>query len=429
MRIFPTIGALLLSATFVFGQEPVPANSTVTAVTGESWLRHLHRSFDDTSMGKTWRLGPADLATEPAIAPVRLSTRSDSPTKGSEAQLTRLRGSDLYRVNCRGCHGEAGLGVPPEIGSLIDPVRATSAVLVDQRMKKIGMAMSRREAADIARQSEGALLQRLHEGGTDMPSFPYLSEAEIRSLVAYLQLLAGVPGTEKKQVEIRVSRARVGELIVKSTCHVCHGATGTNPSPAELFEGAIPALSVLSERVNRAQLARKVTSGAPVVMGTASSLYRGRMPVFDYLSEDEAAAVYEYLLEYPPTQVVGRPEPSLFGLTDPPADPRQPRVIASEVSPPQVPVSRPPSESLGLPISVGAFVILLLVLGFWFTVHECKRLSVESRARRSSHRPAAKPAPWINLQPAVDLQPEPIGLWPVPIENNAADWTDGRQIS
>ena len=104
----------------------------------------------------------------------------------------------------------AGLGVPPEIGSLIDPVRATSAVLVDQRMKKIGMAMSRREAADIARQSEGALLQRLHAGGTDMPSFPYLSEAEIRSLVAYLQLLAGVPGTEKKQVEIRVSRARVG---------------------------------------------------------------------------------------------------------------------------------------------------------------------------------------------------------------------------
>ena len=136
-----------------------------------------------------------------------------------------------------------------------------------------------------------------------MPSFHYFSEAEIRSLVAYLKQLADVPGAEHEQVAIQESHDRIGELIVKSTCHTCHGATGLNPTSAELFEGAIPPLSVLPMRVNRAQLVRKVTSGAPVVMGTPSSAYRGRMPVFSYLSEDEAADIYKYLTEYPPVEL------------------------------------------------------------------------------------------------------------------------------
>ncbi len=101
-----------------------------------------------------------------------------------------------------------------------------------------------------------------------MPSFHHLSEAEIRSLVAYLRQLVGVPGAEHEQVAIQESQARIGELIVKSTCHICHGATGSNPTPEELAEGAIPPLSALLERVNQAQLVRKVTSGAPVIMGT-----------------------------------------------------------------------------------------------------------------------------------------------------------------
>ena len=36
-----------------------------TPVAGESWLQHLHRSFDDTSMGKTGQLGPAGAALLP----------------------------------------------------------------------------------------------------------------------------------------------------------------------------------------------------------------------------------------------------------------------------------------------------------------------------------------------------------------------------
>ena len=37
----------------------------VTSVAGESWLMHLGRSFDDTSMGKTERLGPPPAENAP----------------------------------------------------------------------------------------------------------------------------------------------------------------------------------------------------------------------------------------------------------------------------------------------------------------------------------------------------------------------------
>ncbi len=432
MKILTTIGALLFSAVLVFGQGTVRNHAAITAVAGESWLHHLHRPFDETRMGKTWRLGPQELATDQAALRLRLSTRSDSTTSRSGTQVRTLHSSDLYRMNCQGCHGESGRGAPPEIGSLIDPVRATSAALVGQRMKKVGMELSRRQTAEMVNQSRGALLKRLHEGGQDMPSFHHLSEAEIRSLVAYLRQLAGVPGAEKEQIAIQESDARVGELIVKSTCHICHGATGINPTPAELLEGAIPPLSVLPTRVNQAQLVRKVTSGAPVVMGITASACRGRMPVFSYLSENEAADVYEYLIHYPPTELANlnqtaqtiRPYP-----TDPPPDSGEDRATAPQPVPAPVLVSLARSESVALPISMGMFVAALLVLGCWITLREFKMLSAESQARKASPRAGTETVLRVALRPAVEKAVESPSLWAESLEREFSDWWDERKIS
>lgn len=268
----------------------------VTAVAGESWLSHLHRTFEETSMGKTGRLGPAELDPEQSSA--RLSPVSSDPA----GQAVTLHGADLYRMNCRGCHGEAGLGAPPEINSVINPVRAGSTALVMERMKKTGMSMSYAEAAKLAKQSQDALLERLHKGGQDMPAFSHLSETEIRSLVAYLKQLADVPSAGAEQLAVRVTPVRVGEHIVKSTCHICHSASGPNPDPQQLADGAIPPLSTLTSRVSLGQFVRKVTRGAPIVMGTPPLACRGRMPVFYYLSEEEATDVYLYLSSYRPYQ-------------------------------------------------------------------------------------------------------------------------------
>ncbi len=380
---------LLSIAVFVAcslrAQTGVPrshSDAAVTPVTGESWLRHLNRSFDDTSMGKTWRLGPATVAQEDAsLSPLQVPTFS-------AYQPVLLRGSDLYRLNCRGCHGESGLGMPPEINSVISPVRATSVSLILERMKNVGMHISYRSAVELAQQSKALLLRRLHNGGEDMPAFPQLKETEIRALLEYLRQLADVPGSSGKQSVVAVSRVRVGELIVKSTCHTCHSAAGPDITAEDLQNGAIPALSTLTRRKSLPELVQKVTQGAPVLMGTPPQRCRGRMPVFDYLSQEEAADVYLYLKLYPPSEQ-SAPTP-LTGVSQ--------VLLASSSNGPERPrTSHPPddktlqnsesSEKADLQTSALAwaatFAVLLLAGAAVFTLRELNRLS----AARAGHYP------------------------------------------
>jgi len=285
----------LMAGVFLAGCLLPAQVLSVTDVEGESWLNHLARNFNETSMGKTGRLGP------PPGVPGDQTPRGESgPSLLLAPRTVTLHGTDLYRLNCQGCHGESGLGAPPEINSVINPVRATSVALVMERMKNVGMDVSPSNAAEMANQSRTALLQRLHQGGQDMPPFPHLSEPEIRALMAYLKQLAGISGAEGEQVTLKESRVRVGEHIAKSTCHICHAAAGPNPSPEQLLEGAIPPLSTLTTRTNLSEFVRKVTQGAPVLMGAPPALCRGRMSVFGYLSEDEVADVYLYLTLHPP---------------------------------------------------------------------------------------------------------------------------------
>ena len=285
----------LLAGVFLAGCCLSAQDLPVTDVEGASWLNHLGRSFNDTNMGKTGRLGPS-----PDMSPGEIPDRKSELSPVLARQTVTLHGADLYRLNCQGCHGASGLGAPPEINSIINPVRATSVALVMERMKNVGMDVSPANAEEMARQSRTALLLRLHKGGESMPPFPHLSEPEIPVLMAYLKQLSGFPGAEREQVTVIESRVRVGEHIAKSTCHICHDAAGPNPSPEQLLEGAVPPLSTLTARKKLPEFVRKVTQGAPVSMGASPLLYRGRMPVFSYLSEDEAADVYLYLTFHQP---------------------------------------------------------------------------------------------------------------------------------
>ena len=368
------------SAQRTTGSRDVP----VTPVSGESWLAHLNRSFNETSMGKTGHLGPP----APASGETALPLQPDL-AYGAGSQSLTLHGSDLYRLNCQGCHGESGQGAPPEINSVINPVRATSVALVMARMKTAGMDISRADAVKLAQQSNAALLQRLHSGGQNMPPFPHLNETEIRSLFAYLKQLAGVPGAEGEQIAVRESPVRIGEHIVKSTCHTCHSAAGPDPDAQQLWDGAIPPLSVLTTRKSRPEFIRKVTHGAPILMGAQPALYRGRMPVFYYLSEDEAADVYLYLTLYPPsdspslnTTIALSHKPPAGGAGTPPP---QKGLAASFVPDNRLPEVPQPTQATDMQTvvligTVAGFVVLLLAGGLGFTMHEFQRLSAGGRA-------------------------------------------------
>ena len=356
-------------------------DARVTSVSGESWLTHLNRSFGDTSMGKTGRLGPApqeDAALRPPPQPPIYSSR-DGVT---------LHGSDLYRLNCRGCHGESGLGAPPEINSVINPVRATSVPLVLARMKNMGMDISYADASKLAQQSRFALLDRLHKGGESMPAFPQLSEAEIRALLMYLSHLADVPGSPGDGSAVKESHVHVGELIVKSTCHTCHSAIGPNPGPQELMDGGIPPLSTLTARKNQSEFVRKVTQGAPVLMGTTATLCRGRMPVFFYLTDEEAADVYLYLTLYPPTEQQPSNSPLVAASMalsshsgQGPGSPSHGSVsVAAEAA-----ESEREAEVERAAVSLTATTVAFaLVGGLAFTVREFKRLSPGNTSHNKS---------------------------------------------
>ena len=280
-----------LYLTIILALPVASLGQTVTAVSGDSWIRHIGKAFNETSMGRSsWELGPTP--EETSSFQLHLS-----PTYAT--RLTALHGSDLYRLSCQGCHGDLGHGAPPEINSIPGPVQSSSVAATMERMKKAGREMSRSDVTVLAKQSKGLLLQRLHKGGEHMLP-PTLSEAEIRSLVPYLEQLSDVPGAEKNQIAVKESSDRVGEHIVKSTCHVCHDATGSNPNPEQVLAGVIPPLSTFTTRVSLPDLVRKVTSGAPIIMGVPAASRRGRMPVFNYLSQDEVAAVYGYLVLHPP---------------------------------------------------------------------------------------------------------------------------------
>ena len=132
-----------------------------------------------------------------------------------------------------------------------------------------------------------------------MPALAHLQEADINAIYAYLTWLAGAPDAPP-QLRQTTSFARLGEHVVKGTCHICHDAVGPRPSREALQQGMIPAFTTLLADKPIVDFVTKVRSGAPVTMGDPTFHYRGRMPVFSFLQDVEVAAAYVYLVDYPP---------------------------------------------------------------------------------------------------------------------------------
>jgi mono/diheme cytochrome c family protein len=264
----------------------------VTAVTGPSTLHHLGLSIDHSSMGWDGQVGARPVNVPPPALP-------PAGAENSAGRFT-LTSADLYRVSCRACHKPDGSGVPPEINSLIGPVQSASVEWTTARMKERGRPVDPQFIRQLVSGTEADLQKRLKVGGHNMPSFAHLSDDEIRALRPYLDALAHVPGAEHQQRQISELPVRVGELIVKGTCHVCHDATEPAARSATDAADRIVSLATISRQTTRAQLIQKVREGAPPRGRAGSASPPRRMPVFNYLSEPEAEAAFSYLTAYPP---------------------------------------------------------------------------------------------------------------------------------
>jgi mono/diheme cytochrome c family protein len=132
-----------------------------------------------------------------------------------------------------------------------------------------------------------------------MPPLAHLQREDIDALYAFLTQLAHVPDAQPAQ-QRRVSRERLGEHVVKGTCHICHDAVGSRPTGSAQLRGSIPPLNVLLEEKSVVNFIQKVRRGMTVTMGDVPFHYRGRMPVFGYLRDEEIAAAYVFLQRHPP---------------------------------------------------------------------------------------------------------------------------------
>ena len=274
-----------------------PQDSMVTPVVGPSWLNHLNVKFSDSSLGRgAGRYGPT---------PTEAPTATPGSTSFVPGQSKVLTGADLYRLNCQACHRAEGTGSPPEIKSLLSLVQGSSLELVRRQMLSRNKSVEETTIRQQATQARSELYRRIREGGQRMPPFAHLQAADIDMLYAYLGELAHAPDSRHPS-QRTVSWSRLGEHVVKGTCHICHDAVGARPSGEALLQGAIPPLAVLVADNPPVAFISKVRNGAPVVMGRPSFHYRGRMPVFYYLQDVELAAAYDFLVAYPP-QATGKP--------------------------------------------------------------------------------------------------------------------------
>jgi len=210
-----------------------------------------------------------------------------------------VTGADLYRQNCQACHAAEGTGAPPDVRSLLPMVQGSSIQMMQQKLRLDGHGADSAAARKQAIQTKHDLYTRIRHGGEKMPGRAHLDDADIDMLYAYLSELAAIPDARPLKRRT-VSWDRLGENVVKGTCHICHDAVGLRPTGQEMMNGEIPPLSTLRAAKSVVDFVNKVRSGAATTMGDLPFHYRGRMPVFFYLKNDEVAAAYLYLNDYPP---------------------------------------------------------------------------------------------------------------------------------
>jgi mono/diheme cytochrome c family protein len=287
-------GAVLFATVAVAGGQgqpsratPTPQEEGVTAVSGPSVLKRLGVRGTESSLGRgAGGYGPG--ASEPSErGAVRLPI----------GQAVALTGADIYRLNCQACHRAEGTGAPPEIKSVLSAVQGSSLALVREQLRAQGKDAA--AATAKASQARADLYRRIQKGGQRMPAMAHLQRADIDLLYDYLTGLAHSPDA-KTPGSHQVSWVRLGEHLVKGTCHICHDASGPRPSAQALLQGEVPPLSGFLTDRSVAAFVKKARSGAPIVMGEPPFPHRGRMPVFQYLKDEELAAGYMFLIAYPP---------------------------------------------------------------------------------------------------------------------------------
>ena len=288
-------------------EYPIPSGQ------GPSCIKHLGLTVSQTRLGQMGGTGalpanphgnpqpssgdPGGAASLNLVIQRFLSTFRSSPGKAGAILNEKfpVSGADLYRWNCQACHGPDGQGATPEINSVLGPVQGTSAAMTRKRLEARGLDVDDDMIQQVTELAEASLRDRFQHGGKNMPSFEYLRPDEVEALFGYLEKLASVPPTKRDGLLVPESAARIGEHIVRGTCHVCHDATGPGSGHTAMTQGTIPSLASIPRDHSLSGVVHQVQYGSSSTMKMTGG---DVMPAYPYFTEEEIAALY--LVAYSP---------------------------------------------------------------------------------------------------------------------------------
>lgn len=218
-------------------------------------------SSQDDKTAPTSSAAAAEPQPTPSAKPVPTAASaqasSSTPLKTSTQPETQtLSGSDVFRLNCQGCHGPGGKGTAQ--------APALSQVTRD-------LAAGKREAE---------LVRRLSSGGKMMPAFSYLADGEVKALLGYLRTLGGGAAAPVVAAPVKLSGTDLGKRLYQGNCASCHApgraaAAGMTCQPNSLV-GA-------TERFKKSEVMNLLNVGV------------GPMPSFGHLTAEEREALWVYL--------------------------------------------------------------------------------------------------------------------------------------
>ena len=165
--------------------------------------------------------------------------RGRKPRRLVRAGRRRSVPHQLPRVPQGGRHG-----APPEINSLIGPVQAASAA-VDDRTNEGARETRRRGIHPPAHhEHRGRPAQAPQDRRTQhavvRPSVRRRDHARCGPISTSWP---ACPTRSRGALTVTEPADRVGELVVKGTCHICHDATRADNAPTTVLSGVIPALA------------------------------------------------------------------------------------------------------------------------------------------------------------------------------------------
>lgn len=155
---------------------------------------------------------------------MRAGMQTAEATPQTAYEGSKLHGEGLYVSQCARCHGVTGKG--DGIGAGSTTFAALPRDLVSAKYHFVSTRNGVASDADLTRTIRYGL------AASGMPAFSALSEAQLRSLVAYLRQLSPGQDAPGAAIEVPAPPVRTADVVARgkelfaTNCTVCHGDNG-----------------------------------------------------------------------------------------------------------------------------------------------------------------------------------------------------------